>query len=235
MASSPSRYDIGRLAGQFRGQPITIVGNGPTGQAFQPTREDKWVWTINNGFMRIPGADLTFVMDDFESPAWRAHRQREEWFRLLRESQTPIVTTREHEDYPAAVAYPLKEVLEQTGGIGYFAETLTYMIAWAVSIPVASISFHGCDYYESDRRNQRACTEFWIGRAVSAGIHITVNPHSKLMVLPQLDYVNRHVPGFYGYIANEFPIPLGDNGTEAPADVRSDEASVQQAAQEAGL
>lgn len=235
MDAAKFRYSVADLERQFSGQAVTIVGNEPTGMEFQPTRDDKWLWTINNGFMRPHGADLTFVMDDLQGPAWSAHKHRDEWFQMLREAPIPVMTAVSPPDFPACVDYPLADVLQRTGGIGYFAETLSYMIAWAIAIEVKALRFHGADYYADDRRAQRACTEFWLGKAQERGIHIEVNPYSKLMVLPPLDCVNRHVQGFYGYTEERFPLQIKNGSPHSPERVQRDEQTVQSEALAAGL
>ncbi len=217
MEASEFKFSINELEEKFTGKDVTIVGNGETGQMYSP-QEGENVWVINSGIFHTIEADIVFVMDDIEGPAWDAHRQKEQWMDMLTngfpimpdgsKKEVPVISTRAVEGFPLTVRYPLERVLQRFNNFGYFAETLSYMVAWAAMIKVRRLAFHGCDFWSADRRNQRATAEHWIGRYLEAGGQVMVNPGSMLLSLPERDGVNRHIDGFYGYTPEYFPIPI---------------------------
>lgn len=234
MAESGSRYKVEDLAAQFKGERITIVGNEPTGQNYAPTPEHGHVWVLDTGIGRIPEPALAFMMDDIRGPALEANRQKNLWLRHIQEYGKPIITSYADPEFPALVEYPLKQVAARFNGLGYFADTLAYMLAWAIYVEVAEIGLVGCDYYQNDTRSQRSCAEFWLSAAFHRNIKIMVHPHSLLMHLPPLDGVNRHVQGYYGYVPQRFPL-IGKNGgaaAYAPQPTTSD--AIQAAEQQVG-
>lgn len=209
MEASAFKFDAATLAEEHKGKNVIIVGNGETGHAYRPTEDelkDAKLWVINNGFMRLPQAALVWSMDDLHGPAWNAHRQRDLWLEKIRKSDVPIMTCRAYDEYPATVTFPMREVAQHLGVAGYAAETLSYALQWGLYAGISSLTIHGVDYWEPDRRAQRSCTEFWLGWYACRGIKLKINSASKLMTVPYCDQVNRHVPGFYGYLTH----PLTD-------------------------
>jgi len=214
LVNAPS---IGDLATKYRGQDIVIVGNGPTGRRDYSSLGLP-LWVVAGGWQWHPGAELCWMMDDLEGPAWdsvktihpdtykKIEYSREFWEPITKSCPVPIITSVAYPDkFPQTVAYPLDEVLSPKTSNGhaknfrlYFAETVCFATAWAIHIGVKSISFGGCDY-NGARPAERAGLEYWIGRAEEAGIIVKVFPGSNLLQTGPLDGINRHVPGLYGY------------------------------------
>ena len=211
LAAPPS---IEELAERYRGKDILIVGNGPTGYRDYSSLGLP-LWTINGGWRGHSGADLCWMMDDLEGPAWDLTgvpaQPRSVWEPITQACPVPIITSVAYpEKFPQTVAYPLAEILArfprgipEKGSRVYFAETICFATAWAIHIGVKSIGFGGCDY-GTIRPAERAGLEYWIGRAEEAGISVHVFPGSQLMNTGQLDGKHRHVPGLYGY--NDWPL-----------------------------
>ena len=210
---------IESLAEQYRGDRIAIVGNGYSGHR-DLSEIGLPLWTFNGGWVPHRTASLTFMMDDLMGPAWdsistqgpngnRIELSREEWEPLVVACPTPIITARAYpEKVPQTVEYPLDEVLSRFAGAEpYYAETVCYAVAWAIMIGVSEITFYGCDY-ERIRAAERACVEYWIGRAREAGIKINIAKGSQLLKTGPLDGKNRHHPQFYGY--TDWCIPPDD-------------------------
>lgn len=199
------------LAARYRGQHVAIVGSGPS------ARRDLAdlgmpIWAVGTAWIQHRTADLCFMMDDLEGPAWdlvpslgqhfeRKDTTRAEWEPVLQSCPVPVITAQAYpEKFPQTVTYPLAEVLARFDMMGapYFAESVCYAIAWATLIGVRGISFIGCDY-NGLRPAERAGCEYWIGRAREAGLEIDVANGSSLLQTGPLDHLNRHIPGLYGY------------------------------------
>ena len=225
---------IEELAERYRGRDIAIIGNGPTGQR-DYSELGIPLWVINGGWRYHKAAELCWMMDDLEGPAWdfaggNVSYPRAVWEPITQACPVPILTAKAYpEKYPQSVAYPLADIfarfpkgLPEFGPRVYYAETICFAVAWAISIRVLSISFGGCDY-GTIRPAERACLEYWIGRAEQSGIPCKVFPGSQLMSTGPLDGKNRHVPGLYGF--DEWPLPemenayvLGDFPDGSPSD-----------------
>jgi len=165
------------------------------------------IWVVNGGWWYHKNAALAFAMDDFMSPDGLQNHNNPEWFtELHRNCEIPIITSRAYEDFPASLDFPLERALYETK-IAYFAETIDYMLVFAVLCGVSEIDFFGCDYLETDRfPEERSSTEFWCGYAHAKGIRLNVSPYSKLLKAPERDKYFKH--GFYGYSKKDFPLDL---------------------------
>lgn len=198
---------VEELAARYAGKHVVIVGSGPTGLR-DLSALGVPVWAVGTAWIQHRYADLTVMMDDLKGPAWdeirgigpdgqRADEPRAEWEAVWHECPVPILTSRAYAEFPQTVEYPLEAIL-QTCKRRYFAESITYAIAWAIQIGVKKLTFVGCDY-AGVRPAERAGCEYWIGRAEASGIEIAVVPGSSLLQTGPLDGKNRHVPGLYGY------------------------------------
>ncbi len=198
------------LAAKYHGQDIVIVGNGPTGRR-DYTSLGLPLWVVSGGWQWHPGAELCWMMDDLEGPAWdsvkgihpesyqKVEKARDYWEPITISCPVPIITSVAYpEKFPQSIEYPLQDVMARVDPRLYFAETVCYAAAWAIHIGVKSISFGGCDY-NGARPAERAGLEYWIGRAEEAGIRVKIFPGSSLLETGRLDGINRHVPGLYGY------------------------------------
>jgi hypothetical protein len=89
-----------------------------------------------------------------------------------------------HPDYPGLVAFPLQDVMNALGGVGYFNSTAAYAVAFAVAIGVEKITLFGFDftYPNAHQAEQgRACVEFYLGMAKARGIEIGLPNSTTLM------------------------------------------------------
>ena len=228
---------ISELAERYRGREIVIVGNGPTGRRNYSSLGLP-LWVVNGGWRAHSGADLCWMMDDLEGPAWdlvgTPAQPREVWEPITQACPVPIVTSVAYrEKFPQSVEFPLAAALARfpKGAEGeprvYFAESICYAVAWAILIEVKTINLGGCDY-GTIRPAERAGLEYWIGRAEEAGIPVKVFPGSQLLQTGRLDGKNRHIPGLYGfddwpaaldgargYDLGDFPAGTGMDDTDA--------------------
>lgn len=186
---------------------VTILGLGPSLEQYVDITKrlggkhaycDE-VWGIN-ALGGVLLCDRIFHMDDVRIQELRAAAQPDsniarmlEWMRL---HPGPIITSREHPDYPGLVAFPLQDVLNNLGQ-AYFNSTAAYAVAYAIFIGVSHISIFGCDYTypnSHDAEKGRGCLEFWLGIATARGIKLTVSKTSSL-----LDGIYPLQDRFYGY------------------------------------
>ena len=171
------------------------------------------IWTVNGGWHYHPKSELGWCMDDMHNDLWGTEKddnQHPEWTRdLYRNCPIPMMVSMPHyEEFPASVEFPLKEILKAFR-IAYFAETINYMIAFAIYCKVKTLNLYGCDYINA-RPQERATTEFWCGIAHAHGVQLNVTPQSTLLKAPSLSNYFRE--GFYGYPKNNFPLKIEKDG-----------------------
>ena len=228
-----SRYKIEDIARFYRGKHIAIIGNGPsiiqTNQAGKRNGRvdvdqllrrldsaEAIPWTINGGWYYHPTSMLGFQMDDVKGPAMAVHPNPDWYASLVGTAQIPIISSVAYEDYPATVAFPLEQAIKFTRFV-YHAESLSYMIVFAVMCGVSRITLLGVDYQQGCRPQERACTEFWLGWAHAYGVEIVSARNS--MILKAVHEEKYYMPGFYGYSTATFPLgwspsPIQIEGTQ---------------------
>ena len=157
------------------------------------------VWGIN-AVAGVVLCDRVFHMDDVRIQEIRAAAQPDSniarMLQWLRVHPGPIITSREHPDYPGLVAFPLDDVVNNMGQ-AYFNSTAAYAVAYAIHIGVKHLSLFGCDYTYPDAHDAekgRGCLEFWLGIASARGIKLSVPKTSTL-----LDGIYTQQEHFYGY------------------------------------
>lgn len=173
------------------------------------------VWAIN-AMGGVIQHDRVFVMDDLRVQEDRADADPEggvagqmSW---IRSHDRPIYTPRAYERYPASVEYPLEWVMNRTGH-AYFNNTVPYAFAFAMALGVADIHLYGCDYSysggETHKREQgRACLEYWVAVASTAGVTVHIPETSTLLDADR----NSKGQTFYGYHTERLTLELGDDG-----------------------
>ena len=171
-----SRYTLEEIAAQYRGANIAILGNGPTviyrndqGGVMGKADFSQYphpLWSINGGWHYHPNSSLGFMMDDVRGPSIHEHPDPPWYVALVEHATIPILTSKAYPDFPALVEFPLADVM-RFFELAYFAESINYMIAFAVMTGVERIEFYGADYMNA-RPQERASTEFWA--SVSHGL-----------------------------------------------------------------
>lgn len=139
---------------QTRPERVAIVAMGSSFASFveeqvrrsnTPHKEaNDWdeVWTVNRG-LKAFRHDKLFVMDDLR---WLDERDPK-YARWLREHDKPIITSTAYPEWEMAVEYPLKQVLEIMQDEIFAANTVSYMVAYALSIGVKHVGMYGCDFW----------------------------------------------------------------------------------------
>lgn len=211
-------FDINEIREEHRGRRIAILGNGVssrdwTGKYMDFSHSYDDIWVVNGGQSNHPTASLEFMMDDHLGPAMGfsgiPEDVRDDY---IKQSKIPIITCNSYDGFPPLTEYPLREILD-FHKTAYFGETLSYMVAFALWCGVKAIHFHGTDY-QNCKPAERASTEYWCGIARmfkgeprEGGVEVMVNPQSHFLC-PQVDGINVHIPYFYGYIPDTFPLKL---------------------------
>ena len=227
-----SHEDLQRQEPEHSSKKENVIQHKPEMHVVNFSTYPNPLWVVNGGWWYHKNASLAFAMDDFMSPDGLQNHTNPEWFtELHRTSPIPIITSRAYEDFPASLEFPLEQALYETN-IAYFAESIDYMIVFAILCGVKTIDFFGCDYLETDRfPEERSSTEFWCGFAHARGIKLNVSPYSKLLKAPVRDKYFKH--GFYGYSAEDFPVDLKEihaNIESKKANAESDEGTITSAA-----
>jgi hypothetical protein len=113
---------------------------------------------------------------------------------------------------PAAVLYPLKEIVQDTK-CAYLNNTIPMTIAFAYWNNVARIDLFGIDFsYQHNlhfAEAGRACVEFWLARCMAANIDVGVSHRSALL--------DQSVPleeRIYGFHRLEDPMVAVPNGAD---------------------
>jgi SAM-dependent methyltransferase len=199
---------------------VAIVALGPSSVGFLRAAEvaggtksycdECWGINMVGGVIQC---DRIFHMDDLKiqemrvaygSPIAEKLKGQLEW---MRETEVPIYTSRAYPDYPSSVDYPLEEVIRSCG-VAYFNNTSIYAICYAIHLGVKKLSLWGFDFTYPDANAAeagRGCCEFWLGRAMKAGIEIVIPPDSTLM-----DMSSKPHEKFYGYDTLDLSVDVRD-------------------------
>lgn len=157
------------------------------------------VWAINN-MGGVIQHDLLFHMDDCRIQEARAALDEAgniaNMVRWLK-NHPGFITSRAYPDYPGAIEFPLKEVLERYK-CPYLNNTVVYAFVYAMHIGVPKVTLFGCDYTYPNNAHMaeegRACLEFWIGSAITRGMQVEIGEGSTLLDVYKPDHQM-----FYGY------------------------------------
>lgn len=186
---------------------VAILGLGPSVNQFTDICKSLGgrqqycdeVWAIN-ALGNVIACDRIFHMDDVRIQQIRAEARPESniaaMLAWMKNTSTPIITSRTHPDYPSLVEFPLEDVLDALQ-FDYFNSTAAYAVAYAIWLGVEKISLFGCDYtYPNahDAEKGRACLEFWLGQAAARGIKIGLPKRTTLM-----DALYSRQERLYGY------------------------------------
>ena len=194
---------------------IVALGNSQVDYAIGAENSMQWdeVWTVNSA-AAVYKSDRMFMLD----PASRfldgddAGAQTDVMREFLPECDIPCYTCELDERVPAAVLYPLKEIVQDTK-CAYLNNTIPMTIAFAYWNNVARIDLFGIDFsYQHNLHFAEAgmaCVEFWLARCMAANIDVGVSHRSALL--------DQSVPleeRIYGFHRLEDPMVAVPNGTD---------------------
>lgn len=121
----------------------------------------------------------------------------------------PILCTGIHPEMPTSMEFPLSEAVELFNET-YFANTLSYGIAFALMCGARKIDLYGCDYNYQTRQGLkspyeigRCNVEYWLGIAKMWDPDNPRGPSGAMLSVPGstmlLDAASRGSEGIYGY------------------------------------
>ncbi len=200
---------------------VAIVALGPSSLGFVRAAEtcggtkaycdECWGVNMVGGVLQC---DRIFHMDDFKIQEWRIENDSPLALKLkgqlewMKKTDVPIYTSRAYKDYPSSIDYPLEDVIHSCG-VPYFNNTSVYAICYAIHLGVKKLSLWGFDFTYPDMAAAemgRGCCEFWVGRAMKAGIEVCLPPDTTL-----LDTCLPPETKFYGYDTIDLSVEIKDN------------------------
>src|SRR3990167_9226661 len=184
--------------------------------------EEIWAISAMGGVIEH---DRAFVMDDFKVIMEKNPDKGINvpgMIHWMKNHPGIIYTSRPYPDYPGAVPYPIKEVVEFMR-FPYLNNSVAYATALAVYWHVEEIRYYGCDFTYPDRHaaeTGRACVEFLLGMAHTMGIRVHVAMNSTLMdaYLPATERLYGYHPGIIVAPDENGKAVIIDSQTKQPFD-----------------
>ena len=174
---------------------LFLLAMGPTWyQIPQPEHlpPDSEVWTINTMFKNYSRVDRVFMMHDIRTEILL---QDYNFINLVNDLNVPVYTAGNYEALKNNVIFPVEEIVNEFK-VGFFLNSITYMIALGISEKPLSINLFGIDMRPDSgfewHQEEKGAVEFWLGVATGRGIKITIPEQSYIMKRQTAGY-------FYGY------------------------------------
>ena len=175
---------------ELEGKNIAILamGNSQLDYHKMVTHSKKFdeVWAINAMIGVLKRIDRAFIMDpvsrffDTDDAGNMTVMMKE----TLPTADYPIYTCELDQRVPALVEYPIEEVVIDLD-CGYFNNTISYAIAFALWNKVGGVNMFGADFtYKGNfhfAEQGRGCCEFWLAKCIDAGIIVQVALTSGLL------------------------------------------------------
>jgi hypothetical protein len=175
---------------ELEGKNIAIIamGNSQLDYHKMVTHSKKFdeVWAINAMIGVLKKVDRAFVMDpvsrffDTDDAGNMTVMMQE----TLPTADYPIYTCELDKRVPALVEYPIEEVVINLD-CGYFNNTISYAIAFALWNKVGGVNMFGADFtYKGNvyfAEQGRGCCEFWLAKCIDAGIIVQTALTSGLL------------------------------------------------------
>ena len=175
---------------ELKGKNIAILamGNSQLDYHKMVTHSKKFdeVWAINAMVGVLKRVDRAFIMDpvsrffDTDDAGNMTTMMRE----TLPTVECTIYTCELDKRVPALEEYPIETIVKDLD-CGYFNNTISYAIAFALWNEVGGINMFGADFtYKSNllfAESGRACCEFWLAKCMDEGIIVQVAVTSGLL------------------------------------------------------
>lgn len=169
---------------------IAIVGKAPSSRLLAPYNDERWeIWTLSD---LVPMGQATRCTAHFEFHPIDWFREREAqgdqylaWMRSIRE--IPCYMAEPVPEIPAAMPFPIEDVLRHFAPFRYFTNTVSYLIAFAIMQEPAALGVWGVDMAQTkEYRDQRPSCEWLLGWARGAGIEVVLPDECDLLKTPYL-------------------------------------------------
>lgn len=107
-----------------------------------------------------------------------------EHLKFLQSCGVPVYTREVMPEIPTSIAYPFDDVVKSQGA-RYFTSSVSYMLALALHEKVDEIKLYGINLSATmEYHYQRACVEFWLGKALGQGVKVTLPNNCPLLHAP---------------------------------------------------
>lgn len=178
------------MAGPGRARKIAMLGGAKT-LRFAPWFDSTWeLWShasCRQKCQREP--DIFF---DLHPPElWRNAKKKfwdQNYLKWLQQNHVPVYMQEAYEDIPSALRYPFESIITEFPR-GYMANSVSYMVALALTEGVTHIALYGCNYSsDTEYGPQRGCMEYWLGVAEGRGVQVLLPPGCDLLAKPSLLY-----------------------------------------------
>lgn len=147
---------------------VTIAALGTTLSQCPWTGE---VWTLNNGYKIAKKFDKLFL-------AHKPPGTHLNWGEIAELSKVVEVVSLHPLPKTKTTIYPFEKI-RRNFGTDFFADTICYMLAYALYLGYKEIRMYGADYAE-DYKADKGGTEYWVGFARGMGCRVWIAPGSML-------------------------------------------------------
>lgn len=157
-------------------------------------RKDFEIWSFNNDMELVEHAARHFEMhelDVYDRKALGDAKPSPEYLRALHDGLgIPVYMLKEEKTIPGSIAYPVNEMVREFE-TDYFTNSISYMLALAISEQVDEIHLYGIDMaLQHESAWERPSIEYFLGYARGAGIKVVIPDESDLL----------KCLGLYGYV-----------------------------------
>jgi hypothetical protein len=164
---------------------IAIMGSAPSSRLLAPFGDPDWeIWACSPPNYDLPRVDAWFEMHNldrkFSMPG------NGPWVQKIM-AHPRVYIARADQRMPNGIVYPLQPITERFGGY-FFTSTISYMLAFAISLKPEKIGLWGIDMSAAEElyTHQRPACHFFIREAQKAGIDVVAAPQSDVMNPPPL-------------------------------------------------
>lgn len=167
---------------------VAIIGTCPSSMHLAPFDDPSWeIWGLNTlHSFALPRWDRWFDLHPVE---WtKGIQEGKQWAWMTNDHGRPMYMQEACADVPHSLKFPLDEITARFGG--YFTNTVSLMIAFAMLEGATEIGLYGVDMAQTaEYAAQRPSCEYFIGLARGMGITVHVPAESQLL----------KTAGVYGY------------------------------------
>ena len=168
---------------------VSIVGFAPSWVETPFNDPEMEFWCLNEMYKLFatkldlnPKASRWFEIHSRNSPS----KNKPEHIKWLQECKIPLYMWEHYDDMPNSIPFP-KERLVEEFETNYFTNTISWMVAFAISEGFEEIHVYGVDMaQESEYQWQRPSCEYFLGIAKGLGIKVYIPDDSDLLKTSQL-------------------------------------------------
>lgn len=157
---------------------IAILGSAVSSVGLAPIHDPSWeIWACSPANKGIPRCDVWFELHNVEL---KLREGLAEWMEYLKQ-QPRVYMQKASPEFPGAVEYPLKQMLEKWGPF-WWTSQISYMIALAIEQKPEAIGLYGVDMAANSEYNQqRLACQFFIREILQSDIKLVVPKESDIL------------------------------------------------------